>query len=166
MKYTIKTMIIAVTLTAAAPIGLAAATEPSEMAEPLAAYRVALQEAAEIEQQQILAELHRLNGPYENGEFTWDVERWRPIVSTYFPADRVNWALRILECESHGDPNAKNPNSTASGLFQHLASLWDDRAAAAGWEGADVFDPFANVAVAAWLFETGGPGHWVCKGRT
>lgn len=162
MKHRIRIMVAAGVL-AATPMGTAAATQPSEMAEPLEEYRLARQEAAANQQQQLLAELQGVNGPYDNGEFTWAVERWRPIVSTYFPDDHVDWALRIIECESHGDPNAKNPRSTASGLFQHLASLWGDRTAAAGWKGADVFDPFANVAVAAWLLETGGPGHWVCK---
>ncbi len=143
----------------------AAAVEPTELAEAHTAYRLTLEQASELRQQQRLAELHRSNGPYDNttSEFAWEVERWRPVVDLYFPADRVDWGLRIIDCESRGDPVAKNPNSTASGLFQHLASLWDDRAVAAGWKDADVFDPFANVAVAAWLLDNGGTGHWVCK---
>lgn len=143
----------------------AAAIETTEFAEALSAYRMTQTEMAELQQAQLLTELHAINGPYADGndEFTWEVERWRPIVAAYFPADRVDWALRIIECESHGDPNAKNPTSTASGLFQHLGSLWEERTLAAGWDGADILDPFANIAMAAWLFETGGPGHWVCR---
>lgn len=89
------------------------------------------------------------------------VEDWRPIVAEFFrPAD-VSRALRILRCESRGDPRAKNPVSTASGLFQHLGSAWTHRSARAGWEGADIFDPVANAAVAAWLvYEGGGWSHW------
>lgn len=162
MKHIFKVTALAAIL-ATITAGTAAATAPAEITEHLTAYRQEVHEAAELEQQEMLADLRRVNGPYENGEFTWDVERWRPLVSTYFPSDRIDWALHIIECESHGDPNAKNPRSTASGLFQHLASMWDDRAEAAGWAGSDVFDPLANVAVAAWLLETGGPGHWVCK---
>ena len=165
MKQIIRMLILAALL-AATPTAALAAIQPAEMAEALEAYRLAEQEAAELEQEQLRAELHRLNGPYDNSEFAAAVERWRPLVSIHFPSDRVDWALRIIECESHGDPDAKNPRSTASGLFQHLASLWSERAAEAGWAGADVFDPQANIAVAAWLLETGGPGHWVCKART
>lgn len=88
-------------------------------------------------------------------------DRWRPLVEEYFRAGDVERAMTIMRCESNGDPDAANPTSTASGLFQHLASEWDGRAARAGWEGADVFDPEANVAVAAWLvYEGGGWGHW------
>ena len=93
------------------------------------------------------------------------VERWRPLVEVYFQPGDVGWALRIIRCESGGNPQAKNPRSTASGLFQHLASLWPDRAAKAGFAAQSVFDPEANVAVAAWLlYEGGGKSHWVCRG--
>ena len=72
--------------------------------------------------------------------------------------------MRVIACESGGNPNAKNSGSSASGLFQHLAAkYWVSRSASAGWAGASVFDPEANVAVAAWLQRTGGWGHWVCK---
>lgn len=113
------------------------------------------------------ASLRWLTGVYDNAttQFPWEVERWRPLVAMYFPEDRIEWALRIVSCESGGDPNAKNPHSSASGLFQHLGRLWPDRAAKAGFPGADVFDPVANIAVAAWLLDNGGTGHWVCKAR-
>lgn len=163
MKRFTTTLIIAAIASAylAAP---AAAVETLELRLARDAYLTARSEAAQAE---FLAELRSVNGPYDNrrSEFTWQVERWRPVVEMYFPEDRVNWALRIMECESHGDPDAKNPRSSASGLFQHLARLWPDRAAKAGFEGADVFDPFANIAVAAWLLEHGGTSHWVCKAR-
>lgn len=83
------------------------------------------------------------------------------LVFTYFDADDAGRALAVIDCESGGDPDAKNPRSTASGLFQHLASMWPERSVAAGWAGYDVFDPRANVAVAAWLvYEGGGWSHW------
>ena len=145
--------------------GPAAAVETPELSQARSNYLTEQAAIAEAEQQQLLAELRRINGPYDNAntEFRWEVERWRPVVDLYFPEDRVDWALRIMECESKGKPDAKNPNSSASGLFQHLARLWPPRAEAAGFAGADVFDPFANIAVAAWLLENGGPSHWVCK---
>lgn len=90
-----------------------------------------------------------------------NVEQWRPLVQTYFSPDDVDWAMRVMGCESGGNPDAKNPRSTASGLFQHLGSLWPGRSSAAGWAGSSIFDPTANVAVAAWLvYQGGGKGHW------
>lgn len=85
------------------------------------------------------------------------VEAWRPLVAAYFPAANVGMALRVMGCESRGDPDAYNP-SGASGLFQHMAQYWPDRAAKAGWAGANIFDPEANIAVAAWL--SGGGSDW------
>lgn len=92
------------------------------------------------------------------------VEQWRPLVASYFAPDDLPWAMRVMNCESKGDPRARNPRSSASGLFQHLLRYWAERSAKAGWAGADVFDPTANVAVAAWLYyEGGGPSHWTCR---
>lgn len=89
------------------------------------------------------------------------VERWRPLVETYFQPADVPWALAVIRCESGGNPLADNPHSTASGLFQHLGSFWAERSAAAGWAGASIWDPEPNVAVAAWLlYSGGGAGHW------
>ncbi len=92
------------------------------------------------------------------------VEQWRPLVAAYFRPGDVDRALRIMRCESGGNPNAKNPGSSASGLFQHLGKYWATRSAAAGFAGASIFDPTANVATAAWLRDQpGGWGHWECR---
>lgn len=102
----------------------------------------------------------------------WDnVERWRPAVTEAvfaFGGDDadIHRFLRIMQCESAGLPDAKNPNSSASGLMQHLTRYWPDRAERAGRPGADVFDPQANIWVSAWLAlaaPEGGWQHWVCK---
>lgn len=89
-----------------------------------------------------------------------NVEQWRPLVAQHFPASEVERALCIMAYESGGNPNAKNPRSSASGLFQHLARYWPDRSTAAGWGGWSIWSPEANIAVAAWLQRTGGWGHW------
>lgn len=91
---------------------------------------------------------------------TVGVEQWRPLVAKYFAPGSVDRALCLMGHESGGDPNAYNPSSAASGLMQHLRKYWDDRSRKAGWAGADIFDPEANIAVAAWLQRTGGWGHW------
>jgi soluble lytic murein transglycosylase-like protein len=104
-----------------------------------------------------------LPGPVEPHAYTAGVEQWRSLVATYFPAEQVDRALRIMSCESAGDPNAYN-RSGASGLFQHMARYWAERSAAAGWAGADIFDPTANVAVAAWLSKGGSDwSDWACS---
>jgi hypothetical protein len=88
------------------------------------------------------------------------VEGWRHLVEHFFEPGDVSRALAVMACESHGDPNANSPNSSASGLYQHLASRFPARAEAAGFEGSSVFDPVVNVAVAAHLVHTDGWWHW------
>lgn len=79
------------------------------------------------------------------------VEQWRSLVQQHFPSNRVEEALRIIGCESNGDPNAYNPYSGASGLFQFLPSTWASTAPMAGYAEASVFEPGPNVGSAAWL---------------
>lgn len=79
------------------------------------------------------------------------VEQWRPLVQSYFPSNRVEEALAIIDCESNGDPNAENPYSGAAGLFQFLPSTWASASPQAGFGGYSVFDPEANIGSAAWL---------------
>jgi hypothetical protein len=80
-----------------------------------------------------------------------EVEQWRGVVSDHFPSNRVEEALHIMWCESHGDPDAYNPYSGASGLFQFIPSTWASASASAGYSGASAFDAEANTATAAWL---------------
>lgn len=97
----------------------------------------------------------------------WDhppaVEQWRSLVQAYFPSHRVEEALAIIGCESNGDPNAVNPYSGASGLFQFLPSTWESTAPKAGFAGASPLDPEANIGSAAWLanrYEQLGYYYW------
>ncbi|MEA2009530.1 MAG: transglycosylase SLT domain-containing protein, partial [Actinomycetota bacterium] len=97
------------------------------------------------------------------------VERWRPLVEQYFAPERIDEALSIIDCESNGDPNARNPRSSASGLFQFLDRTWLHSSEQAGFEGETPFSPEANIAAAAWLVEYSlGIGdspwaHWTCR---
>jgi hypothetical protein len=105
------------------------------------------------------------------GAYRATVEVWRDEVQfaiSYWGgnAGDVDRFLRIMECESGGDPLAKNPTSSASGLMQHLTRYWDERAAAAGMPDGDVFDGRTNIYVSAWLALAapgGGWQHWVCR---
>ncbi|MBG01035.1 MAG: hypothetical protein CL470_02045 [Acidimicrobiaceae bacterium] len=95
-----------------------------------------------------------------------EVEQWRiPVVEAlqqYGLEEEEKTFMRVLWCESRGDPNAKNPESGASGLMQHIPSYWDDRATAAGFHGASPFDPIANIYASVWLLDVGGWSHWEC----
>ena len=92
------------------------------------------------------------------------VEQWRSLVETAFPPERVEEALRVMDCESHGNPNAKNRNSSASGLFQHLTAFMENNAWRIGLEWYDRFDPVLNIRVTALVVANdGGWRQWSCK---
>jgi hypothetical protein len=81
------------------------------------------------------------------------VEQWRPLVAAY-----GGWNVDIMLClmgyESGGNPDAKNPTSSATGLFQIMASIW-----AAKWPG-NLYDPGHNVFVARQVWGIQGYGAW------
>ena len=88
-------------------------------------------------------------------------EAWVSLVEAYFAPGDVQRALDVIWCESRGNPDATNTASGAAGLFQHLPKFWAERSANAGWADADIYDPTANTAVAAWLvYSDGGWKHW------
>jgi uncharacterized protein YraI len=66
--------------------------------------------------------------------------------------------LQVAQCESVLDPNAVNPYSGASGLFQFLPGTW----ATTPFAGYNIFDPWANANAAAWMWSVGRRGEWVC----
>lgn len=86
------------------------------------------------------------------------VEQWRTMVAYYWgkhgATDRM---LRIMRCESGGVPTAKNPHSSATGLFQ-VMGFWQKV-----WPG-DYTDPWTNAAVAYQIWLSQGYGAWACKG--
>lgn len=88
---------------------------------------------------------------------TTGVERWRQLVAAYFPPAHVDRMLRIMRCESNGNPNAYNPGHGEKGLFQ-IHPLWQK-----AWPG-NYYDPQTNVAVAYQVWLTQGYPAWVCKG--
>lgn len=90
-------------------------------------------------------------GESRDWDFPPAVEQWRSTVERFFPSGRVNEALRIIQCESLGDPDAYNPYSGASGLFQFLPATWASTAPKAGFPDAGPFDPVANIGSASWL---------------
>lgn len=71
-----------------------------------------------------------------------------PVANTY--DGRVACVIRL---ESHGDPDAVNPRSGASGLGQFLHSTW--LTTPQGKAGLSVFDPVANMAAIYYMFAAG-----------
>ena len=65
-----------------------------------------------------------------------------------------NLLNRIIECESGWKSSAKNPYSTASGLFQFISSTWNN------WGEGDVFDPYDNIRAGVNLFNAEGTKPW------
>ena len=90
-------------------------------------------------------------------ETVGDIERWRPLVSLYFPPDQVETAICIIGRESNGNPEADNPTSSARGLFQVLGSLW---APHYGIQTEDLYDPAINTRIAVDIWENYGWGAW------
>lgn len=81
------------------------------------------------------------------------VEAWRPLVAAHFAADLVDDAMYLMQCESLGDPEAVNPYSGASGLFQFMPGTWAVASVKAGVDDRSVFDGEANIIAASWLAE-------------
>lgn len=94
---------------------------------------------------------------------------WRPLIEQHFAPDLVLDALVIVQCESRGDPDAVNPYSGASGLFQFMPGTWAVASVQAGVGDRSVFDGEANIIAASWLAEyyrdrVGEPWRpWSCR---
>ena len=80
------------------------------------------------------------------------------LIRQHFQEADVALALRIAWCESRYDTNAKNPHSSASGLFQVMEGWWSG-----AWSSYPAFNPYdaeQNVKFAAWLFYNSGKQNW------
>lgn len=69
-------------------------------------------------------------------------------------------AVRIARCESGLRAEAKNRNSTATGLFQHLSRYRPARAKKYWYEWADRKDWEANAYVSISMLRDGWLSHW------
>ena len=109
--------------------------------------------------------------PPGNSTFVPAVEQWRQAVESAIsayggPSSDTDRFLRVMQCESMGQPDATNASSGAAGLMQHLPQYWDQRASSAGYSGYSPYDPIANINVSSWLiYQAAGGGwrHWVCQ---
>lgn len=69
-----------------------------------------------------------------------------------------SWLIDVMLCESGGDPNAVNPVTGDSGLFQYNPGTW------ASWGGGDIWNPYEQIEMTAWAFSQGLADHWICSG--
>jgi hypothetical protein len=103
----------------------------------------------------------------EKHEFKEKVTRWCPLVRKHWGPDWTHYAMHTLDCESRGDPEARN--GSHYGLFQHTTRYWTKRSRLAGWEGYHPTHPEANIATSAHLLFSerargkSGTSHWTCK---
>ena len=80
------------------------------------------------------------------------------LIRTYFQPEDVDLAIQICWCESRFDASARNPTSTASGLFQVMKGWWSGE-----WSSYPPFDPYdpnENTKFSAWLFYNSGVQNW------
>lgn len=61
--------------------------------------------------------------------------------------------------ESRFNPNAENPNSTATGIYQFIDGTWRDICQPKGYE--DVFNYKENISCAMEILGEGGISHWL-----
>ena len=81
------------------------------------------------------------------------VEQWRPLVESIFPAHAVETVLRIMQCESGGNPNATGAQGEMGLLQVHPR-----------WHRDASYDPEANLR-AAYRISGGGASFsaWTCR---
>jgi soluble lytic murein transglycosylase-like protein len=84
-------------------------------------------------------------------------EQWRSLVAAYFPPEHVETVLRMLQCESGGDPLAYSAGNY--GLLQINAV----HAARVGGNLEALYDPETNIRVGRDIWrDNAGFGPWAC----
>lgn len=100
------------------------------------------------------------SGPSGGGGRSWGPGAVQDLIRRAFSPSQVARGLCTAYRESHFNPYAKNPHSSAAGVFQFVAASWRTFSRAAGWSGASVFSAVANVNVAAWVVDHYGWSPW------
>lgn len=75
------------------------------------------------------------------------------VVSTW-PVALQKKAARVCRCESSNNPSARNPDSTATGLFQILRGTWFD------YGSGNIYNPYDNSSTGYRIFKGQGWGAW------
>ncbi len=89
------------------------------------------------------------------------VERWRPLVQKYF-GDKTDTALRVMACESGGNPNATS-HTDDHGLMQINAPVWCGHFKVSR---QDLKNPETNIRLASIIYKRSGSFRpWVCASK-
>ncbi len=65
----------------------------------------------------------------------------------------------MAQCESQFEPEAVNPVTGDSGLFQFNPGTW----LTTPYGEYDIFDPRASAYAAGWMWSVGRRNEWVCQ---
>ena len=87
--------------------------------------------------------------------------RHADLVAEHFPPGEVATALRVMECESGGDPRATGAVGE-QGLFQIYPRFWRSLADRLYWPGVSLYAPEVNVVTAAAIWRAMGWRAWSC----
>lgn len=91
--------------------------------------------------------------------FSAQVEQWRGLVASIWPASEVDNVLAVMQCESGGNPWAHNTvNEDSRGLLQINVGP----GAHTQWASYDLFDPATNLQLAYQLWQSQGWAPWTC----
>jgi hypothetical protein len=71
--------------------------------------------------------------------------------------------IRVMYCESGGRSNAFNRVGSYIGLFQFSTSTFNANAKRVGIPNPNVWDPYQQINVAAYMFSIGQSRQWTCK---
>lgn len=87
--------------------------------------------------------------------------KWSSLIEDHFEPEDYKTAIKVIGCESSGYSKAKNPNSTAKGLWQFVDRTWTWVESKLKIKGSPM-DPATSTRFAAFLvYETEqGWGHW------
>jgi hypothetical protein len=104
-----------------------------------------------------------IEGRYSGRDYsgqTWTKEQVIDLIKEYSLRYNIDSSLplRVANCESGYNWSSKNRSSSASGVFQYIASTW--RNTEAGRAGLSPFDADANVHMAIASIASGGIGNW------
>lgn len=72
---------------------------------------------------------------------------------------------RMMICESGGNSNSVGGGGRFHGLFQYMTSTWAGASAGAGYQGASIYNPEAQIYTTAWKISRQGYGAWPICGR-
>lgn len=78
---------------------------------------------------------------------------WQEYLYRQLEARGIGWWMPYAVCQIQQESNWNqwSTNGHDHGLTQQKGVYWADRAYNAGWAGADIWDPYAQLYVYAWL---------------